>query len=81
MRSATGTITVALGTIAEAALGAALGRRLLRLSVSDTGCGMNEATRQRIFETFFTTEWSAKAPVSGLRWSTASSLATAEGST
>jgi signal transduction histidine kinase len=51
-----GAITVALGTITEAARDAALGHPLVRLSVSDTGCGMDEATRRRIFEPFFTTK-------------------------
>ena len=32
------------------------GRRGLRITIADTGHGMNEATRQRIFEPFYTTK-------------------------
>jgi PAS domain S-box-containing protein len=45
---ALGIITVGLQADAEGAQ--------LRLSIADTGCGMNEATLARVFEPFFTTK-------------------------
>ena len=38
----------------------------IRLSVSDTGCGMNKAIRQRIFEPFFTTKKTGQGTGLGL---------------
>jgi len=64
-----GTSTVD-GESVRSAHSSAISRRYVRLMVSDTGKGMDEATQKRVFEPFFTTKERGKAPASGCRQST-----------
>lgn len=52
--------------IVETAPGTLEGRAAVRLSISDTGCGMDEATLSRAFEPYFTTKAPAKGTGLGL---------------
>jgi two-component system cell cycle sensor histidine kinase/response regulator CckA len=68
-----GRLTIEVGAVdleedrATTHLGEATGRHVL-VAMSDTGVGMDEQTRSRIFEPFYTTNRSAKGRALALRW-------------
>ena len=65
--SGRGTLTVSLDRVVVTAGTADLARgSYARLTVRDTGCGMDETTRTRIFEPFFTTKSPGKGSGLGL---------------
>jgi signal transduction histidine kinase len=75
--AAHGTITISLGKTSLGSNGDA--SEWLRLSIEDTGCGMDEQTQRRIFEPFFTTKPVGKG--TGLGLSVVHGIVTSHGGT
>jgi len=61
-----GELTIDTATVTRMETGGHPGGRFAVLSVTDTGCGMDDATQARIFEPFFTTKEEGKGTGLGL---------------
>jgi two-component system, cell cycle sensor histidine kinase and response regulator CckA len=61
-----GRLTVVTGAVVRAPPASAVAARHACLTVTDTGCGMDDATKARIFEPFFTTKPAGKGTGLGL---------------